>query len=257
MSTDHDAIICTTRPLPYFGAVPQRAELVFYAVKGFEIPSLPALPPDYGAMRGELVAAILYRFRSYIAELHTTEGRRSIALQFMSHPEQSTLNARVRCTILCRSADPDAEAARRGVTAFVGQAMDIFPREGVFSYGSPVPPGRGRPRPGPVPGRGGLGRVGRRDPQIRGTPPDLAAAVAGLRAAPVLGRSEARSLAVSDRDAGHLGARHGRPDRTDAGAPDRDAGHGIRSRSPAAGSASSARTSRDARARANRSAPTV
>jgi hypothetical protein len=130
-------IICTDDLAPYFGSVPQSAELLFYAVTGFEIPSLPALPPESSQIRNDLVHTVLYRFRSYVCELHKAGSRRSIALQFTAFPKESSFGARVRCYVLCRSAQPDAEAARKDVAEFAQQARRTFPQEGIFAYGGP------------------------------------------------------------------------------------------------------------------------
>ncbi|TGX53529.1 ATP-binding protein [Sphingomonas gei] len=129
-------IVCTDDLAPFFGSVPQSSHLLFYAVTGFEIPSLPALSPE-GAQKGDVVGAVLYRFRSFISELHQPGRNRSIALQFASRPDESHFNARVRCHILLRSAQPDAESAKREVAAFAEQARRTFPQEGIFAYGSP------------------------------------------------------------------------------------------------------------------------
>ncbi|MDB5671995.1 MAG: hypothetical protein JWO25_2954, partial [Alphaproteobacteria bacterium] len=130
-------IVCTDDLAPFFGAVPQSSSLLYYAVTGFEVPSLPALPPESGTMKTETVAAVLYRFRSYIAELHQAGRNRSMALQFSSFPDESNFNARVRCHILLRSAQASEELARREVAAFAEQARRTFPQEGIFAYGGP------------------------------------------------------------------------------------------------------------------------
>jgi hypothetical protein len=122
---------------PYFGSVPQTSELLYYAVAGFEIPSLPALPPENSQARGDLVRTVLYRFRSYVSELHEAGGRRSIALQFAAYPKQATFGARVRCYVLCRSAQPDKAKAEADCVEFAEQAMRTFPQEGIFAYGQP------------------------------------------------------------------------------------------------------------------------
>ncbi|UVO53760.1 ATP-binding protein [Sphingomonas sp. SUN039] len=122
---------------PFFGAVPQGSSLLHYAISGFEVPSLPALAPESGTMRNEVTAAVLYRFRAYIAELHQAGRNRSIALQFSSDPDASRFNARVRCHMLMRSAHSDPETAKREARDFAAQAMQTFPQEGMFSYGSP------------------------------------------------------------------------------------------------------------------------
>ncbi|MEO7177762.1 MAG: hypothetical protein ABIW83_02865, partial [Allosphingosinicella sp.] len=122
---------------PYFGSVPQSSELLYYAVSGFEIPSLPALPPENSQIRNDLVRTVLYRFRSYISELHQADLHRSIALQFTAFPKQSSFGARVRCYVLCRSARPEAALAEEDVVEFARQAQRTFPQEGIFAYGGP------------------------------------------------------------------------------------------------------------------------
>jgi len=122
---------------PYFGSVPQTSELLYYSVAGFEIPSLPALPPENSQARGDLVRTVLYRFRSYVSELHEAGCRRSIALQFAAYPKQATFGARVRCYVLCRSAQPDKAKAEADCVEFAEQAMRTFPQEGIFAYGQP------------------------------------------------------------------------------------------------------------------------
>lgn len=137
MDTAEPDVICTPDLAPFFGTVPQSADLLHYAVAGFEIPSLPALPPENGNNRQDVIGSVLYRFRSYICELHSAGLRRSIALQFVADPEHSEFAARVRCQILCRSAKADEQAAKDDVTAFARQANRTFPQEGIFAYGGP------------------------------------------------------------------------------------------------------------------------
>ena len=122
---------------PFFGAVPQGSSLLHYAICGFEVPSLPALAPESGPMRNEVTAAVLYRFRAYIAELHQAGRNRSLALQFSSDPDATRFNARVRCHMLMRSAHADPETAKREARDFAAQAMLTFPQEGMFSFGGP------------------------------------------------------------------------------------------------------------------------
>ncbi len=137
MDSARPEIVCTEDLAPYFGSVPQSSELLYYAVTGFEIPSLPALPPESGQTRNELVRTVLYRFRSYVSELHSAGQRRSIALQFTAYPKQASFGARVRCYVLCRSAQPDRSLAETDVAEFAQQANRTFPQEGIFAYGGP------------------------------------------------------------------------------------------------------------------------
>jgi hypothetical protein len=137
MDATAPTIVFTDDLAPFFGAVPQSSSLFYYAVTGFEIPSLPALASDSGTTRNEVTAAVLYRFRSYIAELHQPGRNRAIALQFSSWPGESHFNARVRCHILVRCAQPKKELAAREAEAFAVQARRTFPQEGIFSYGGP------------------------------------------------------------------------------------------------------------------------
>jgi len=88
-------------------------------------------------MRNDVTAAVLYRFRAYIAELHQAGRNRSIALQFSSDPEASRFNALVRCHKLMRSAHAELATAEREALDFAAQAMRNFPQEGIFAYGSP------------------------------------------------------------------------------------------------------------------------
>jgi hypothetical protein len=130
--------ICTDKPYPYFGAFPSSADLVHYAIKAFEIPSLPVLTADYQQIRSDLVKSILYRFQLYVTELHRSGAGRAIALQLMCHPEASTFNSRVRAYILCRATAKTMDGAVREVNGFADQAFGRFPSEGMFSYGAPA-----------------------------------------------------------------------------------------------------------------------
>jgi len=128
--------------LPHRASVPlATTELLYCAVRGFEIPSLPGLEPEMKDLRSELTTAILYRFQSYLTELHGGNPFRAVALQVMSHPEEATLGSRVRIYLLCRAAAKDEDEARREAHAFAEQVRESFPSENVFAYGSPRPLG--------------------------------------------------------------------------------------------------------------------
>lgn len=131
------AIVCTNKPYPFFGAFPERAELLHYAVTAFEIPTLPVLTADYQAERAELMPSLLRRFQRYLCELHTPQAGRAIALQLMCHPGASEFQSRVRAYILCRSAAPREEQARANVGLLANQALQRFPTEGLFGFGTP------------------------------------------------------------------------------------------------------------------------
>src|SRR4051812_38451549 len=131
-------VLTSPKKLPYLGFLPLGAELQHYGVTGFEIPTLPAVTPEYKEARSSLVEEVLYRFQLYLLELHGQQERRAIALQLMAHPELSTLDSRVRVYVLCRSARDTPEAAAADVAAFAAQAKQSFPREGLFNYGQPV-----------------------------------------------------------------------------------------------------------------------
>src|SRR5579863_715124 len=70
--------------IPYFGYLPVTAELLQYAVVGFEIPSLPALPQERNQQLADLVQQVLYRFQLFLLDLHQPGTRRAVALQFMA-----------------------------------------------------------------------------------------------------------------------------------------------------------------------------
>ncbi len=122
----------------YMGYLPVAAELLFYACSGFEIPTLPALTRDQNQSYADVLADVLYRFQIYLLELHDASARRSVALQLMAHPDQSTLASRVRIYVLCRSAHLTSEQSVDDVRAFTLRAAQSFPRGGSYRYGEPV-----------------------------------------------------------------------------------------------------------------------
>jgi hypothetical protein len=124
--------------LPHQTAAPViGSQLLHCAVRGFEIPSFPAMEAEFKDLRKDLVRATLYRFQTYITELHDPTGRRALALQFTSDHSESVLGARVRAYILCRSAAADPQAALDDVRLFERQAQQTFPSDGVFAFGRP------------------------------------------------------------------------------------------------------------------------
>jgi hypothetical protein len=127
--------LVSSKKLPHFGFLPQTAELKYYAVSGFEIPSLPVLGPDDRASQSNMLEEILYRFQLYLLELHEAGSGRSISLQLTAHPEMSHFVSRVRIYVLLRSAQDTPEAARSGVETLAHQAAQCFPRGGMFNYG--------------------------------------------------------------------------------------------------------------------------
>lgn len=127
--------LVSPKKLPHFGFLPQTAELKYYAVSGFEIPSLPVLGPDDREAQGKVLEEILYRFQLYLLELHQAGAGRSVSLQMTAHPEMSHFVSRVRIYILLRSAQDTPEAARADVETLADQAAQCFPRGGMFNYG--------------------------------------------------------------------------------------------------------------------------
>lgn len=128
----------TAKPIPYFGYLPVTAELLQYAVVGFEIPSLPALPQERTEALADLVQQVLYRFQLFLLDLHQPGTRRAVALQFMADPERAALGSRVLIYVLCRSAHEDLPSAISDATAFARHAAQAIPRNGHFNYGQPV-----------------------------------------------------------------------------------------------------------------------
>jgi hypothetical protein len=137
MASGDAAIFCTTKPYPFFGAFPERAELLYYALTAFEIPTMPILTADYRAQRAELMQSLLRRFQRYLCELHSPESGRAVALQFMCHPQASEFQSRVRAYVLCRSAAAEVAPARADVDLLARQALERFPTEAPFSFGTP------------------------------------------------------------------------------------------------------------------------
>ncbi|HLJ30241.1 MAG TPA: hypothetical protein VKY85_26275 [Candidatus Angelobacter sp.] len=125
-------------PSMYTGWLPVGTENLFYAVSGFEIRALPALSPQQNQTSESLIAEVLYRFQMYLVELHDAGVKRSVALQFMAHPEQAVMDSRVRIYILCRSAHADQNTALADVQAFAVRAAHGFPKGETFRYGQPV-----------------------------------------------------------------------------------------------------------------------
>jgi len=120
---------------PYVGCLPVSAELLVYAVSGFEICSLPALNGGQQQSYSEIVGEVLYRFQMYLLELHDVGVRRAVALQIMADPDQSTMNAKIRIYVLCRSACADADSAIQDVRTFATRTAQSFPRGAGFNYG--------------------------------------------------------------------------------------------------------------------------
>jgi hypothetical protein len=125
-------------PSMYTGCLPVSTENLYYSVSGFEIRTLPALSPQQNQTSESLIADVLYRFQMYLVELHDAGVKRSVALQFMAHPEQAVMNSRVRIYILCRSAHADRKTAVDDVQAFAARAAHGFPKGETFRYGQPV-----------------------------------------------------------------------------------------------------------------------
>lgn len=131
----HPSTLVSPQKLPFFGILPQTAELKYYGVSGFEIPSLPVLAPEDRSSQTNLVEEILYRFQLYLLELHEAGSGRSIALQLTAHPELSHFVSQVRIYVLVRSAQDSQAAAREDVLRLARQAAQCFPRGGIFNYG--------------------------------------------------------------------------------------------------------------------------
>jgi hypothetical protein len=131
------AVLDSGGKVPRLGFLPGPPALKHYALTGFEIPSLPVLPAEKGSERASPVEEILYRFQLYLRGLDLGPHR-SIALQFMAHPEKATLDSRVRVYLLCGSSHDDLKAARADAAALGLHAAQSFPKTGIFSYGQPV-----------------------------------------------------------------------------------------------------------------------
>jgi hypothetical protein len=147
--------VLTSPPLPYYPHAVAAADVpvpqpgvplpdsaipdpMIYGVTGFRIPSLPAVPGGYTQSPETLVQQILYRFQRYLRELHVAGARRSVALQLMAHPERATLGSQVGMYVLCRTAESSAAEASAAAARSAQHAFSHFPKEGIFSYGSPV-----------------------------------------------------------------------------------------------------------------------
>jgi hypothetical protein len=127
-----------SNPAMYTGWLPVGTENLYYAVSGFEIRTLPALPAGQNQTSETIIADVLYRFQMYLLELHDPGVKRSVALQLMAHPDQSVMNSRVRVYVLCRSAHADLTTAFNDVKSFVARAANGFPKGETFHYGQPI-----------------------------------------------------------------------------------------------------------------------
>ncbi len=135
MNATEPSVLVSSAKLPYFGFLPQTAEMRHYGLCGFEIPSLPALAPEDQSAANQLLSDILYRFELYLLELHESNSGRSVALQLMADPERTSFVSQVRIFVLCRSAQNTPEAAQQDALSFAKQAAARFPRGGLFNYG--------------------------------------------------------------------------------------------------------------------------
>ncbi len=143
--------VLTSPPLPYYRHIVssttdgapgvQEAEVpppMFYGVTGFRIPALAVAPTGYAQTPETLVQQILYRFQRYARELHNADNRLSIALQFMAHPERATMGSQVSMVVLCRTAEETAVMASATAARLAQHTFNHFPKEGLFSYGTPL-----------------------------------------------------------------------------------------------------------------------
>lgn len=149
MSSAPAPFVITSNPLPYYRHMmaaegmpgtqePEVPAPMFYGVTGFRIPALAVAPSGYTQTPETLVQQILYRFQRYARELHSTENRSSIALQLMAHPERATMGSQVSMVVLCRTAEETAAMAETTAARVAQHTFNHFPKEGLFSYGTPL-----------------------------------------------------------------------------------------------------------------------
>jgi hypothetical protein len=123
--------------IPQVIGFPLNLDLLYWAISGFEIPFLPALPPERSHQFPDLLAQLTYRFQLFLLELHDGGARRTLALQLMADPARASVGALVSVYLLCRSSQETAQLAKADVEAFAVSAGQSVPSSGVFTYGQP------------------------------------------------------------------------------------------------------------------------
>lgn len=108
------------------------------AISGFRVPALPVARETSRPERQQL-AQLLHRFMVFVRSLHAPQGRRAFALHVVAHPDRSVLGAEVGIYLLCRIIHPSYTDALDAAGQLARQMYHLFPNEGLFNYGAPIP----------------------------------------------------------------------------------------------------------------------